>query len=127
VLQRKPGALRNGAPFKDWDLPQALLLLKDRYLKQAGGDKDFVELLLMIQRHDLDTVNAACELALEQGTGQLPTVLNILHRLTEPQCPKALNAVNYPPIQALPEANYLRYDGLIENGTTEARPHAEHP
>jgi hypothetical protein len=24
VLMRKPGALRNGAPFKDWDLPVAL-------------------------------------------------------------------------------------------------------
>ena len=24
VLMRKPGALRNGAPFKDWDLPSGL-------------------------------------------------------------------------------------------------------
>jgi hypothetical protein len=26
VLMKKPGALRNGAPFKDWDLPPALTL-----------------------------------------------------------------------------------------------------
>lgn len=124
VLQRKPGALRNGAPFKDWDLPEALLLLKDRYLKQSGGDRDFVELLLMIQKHDLDTVNIACELAIEQDTGQLPTVLNILHRLTEPGDPKSLEVTNYPCIEVLPEANCQRYDGLINNKLMEAS-HAE--
>ena len=126
VLQRKPGALRNGAPFKDWDLPDALLQLKERYLKQPGGDRDFVELLLMIQQYDLDTVTMACELALEQGTGQLPTVLNILHRLTEDDQPKALNAVNYPCIQAMPEANCQRYDQLIANSPTAETIHAEH-
>ena len=28
VLARKPGALRNGAPFQDWDLPPALARLR---------------------------------------------------------------------------------------------------
>jgi hypothetical protein len=125
VLQRKPGALRNGAPFRDWDLPEALLKLKERYLKQPGGDRDFVKLLLMIQSHDLDSVTTACELVLEQGTGQLSTVLNILHRLTEPDQPKALNAVNYPHIEALPEADCQRYDGLLPTNTRETQ-HAEY-
>ena len=26
VLQKKPGALRNGAPFKDWDLPDPFIV-----------------------------------------------------------------------------------------------------
>lgn len=126
VLQRKPGALRNGAPFKDWDLPDALLQLKERYLKQPGGDRDFVTLLLLIQSHDLDTVTTACELALEQGLGQLPTVLNILHRLTEPDQPKALNVVNYPAITALPQADCQRYDHLITGSPAAEAIHAEH-
>ena len=67
----------------------------------------------MVERYDLDSVNAACELALEQGTGRLPIVLNILHRLTEQQQPKSLNVVNYPCIQILPEANCQRYDRLM--------------
>ena len=113
ILKRKPGALRNGAPFKDWDLPQALQRIRIRYLKRPGGDREFVELLLLAQRHDLDTVNAACELALAQGTGHLCTIVNILHRLTEQQQPAALNVVNYPRIEALPEANCQRYDELI--------------
>jgi len=32
----------------------------------------------MVQRYDLVSVNIACELALEEGTGQLSTVLNNL-------------------------------------------------
>ena len=119
ILKRKPGALRNGAPFKDWDLPRAIQRIRLRYLKRPGGDREFVELLLMVQRHDLDTVNTACELALAlalalaQGTGHLCTIENILHRLTEQQQPAALNVVNYPRIDALPEANCQRYDGLM--------------
>ncbi|CAH0354284.1 hypothetical protein SPH9361_02947 [Sphingobium sp. CECT 9361] len=35
VLARKPGALRNGAPFQDWDLPPALARLRR---KLGNGD-----------------------------------------------------------------------------------------
>jgi transposase len=113
ILRRKPGALRNGAPFKDWDLPRSIQRIRSRYLKRPGGDREFVELLLMVQRHDLETVNTACELALSEGTGNLSTIVNLLHRLTEQQLPAALNVVNYPRIDALPEANCRRYDGLM--------------
>ncbi len=36
VLARKPGALRNGAPFQDWSLPPALTRLK---AKLGRGDE----------------------------------------------------------------------------------------
>jgi len=36
VLARKPGALRNGAPFKDWVLPTAL----DRVRRKLAGSND---------------------------------------------------------------------------------------
>ena len=44
VLARKPGALRNGAPFKDWVLPAALervrrkLARPVRWRPADGGD-----------------------------------------------------------------------------------------
>jgi hypothetical protein len=34
ILERKPGALRNGLPFQQWDLPIALQRVRDRILKQ---------------------------------------------------------------------------------------------
>jgi hypothetical protein len=36
ALEKKPGALRNGAPFKDWALPPALREMKERLCARAG-------------------------------------------------------------------------------------------
>lgn len=47
VLEKKPGSLRNGAPFLAWDLPVPIQVVRDRILKQPKGDRAFVELLLV--------------------------------------------------------------------------------
>ena len=52
VLEKKPGALRQGAPFQSWDLPLSIKVVRDRILKQDKGDLAFVDLLLMAQRRD---------------------------------------------------------------------------
>ena len=39
ILQRKPGALRNGAPFRDWKLPRALGRLRTRLAAHDDGDR----------------------------------------------------------------------------------------
>lgn len=78
VLERKPGALRNGAPFRDWDLPGPVARLRDGLLKKSGGDRQFVEILCAAQWHSLDAVAVACELALEQQTPSAAAVLNLL-------------------------------------------------
>jgi hypothetical protein len=43
VVQRKPGALRNGAPFLE--MPEAFRHLQAGLLKRPGGDKEMVEIL----------------------------------------------------------------------------------
>ena len=45
VLTKKPGALRNGAPFKDWDLPAALTQVRAKLKPHADGDRQFVKVL----------------------------------------------------------------------------------
>ena len=37
ALEKKPGALRNGAPFKDWALPPALQEMRQRLCAKSGG------------------------------------------------------------------------------------------
>ena len=37
VLARKPGALRNGAPFKDWLLPASLERVRRKLAAAAAG------------------------------------------------------------------------------------------
>ena len=39
ILKRKPGALRNGAPFRDWALPKALRRVRARVARHEDGDR----------------------------------------------------------------------------------------
>jgi hypothetical protein len=43
VLARKPGALRNGAPFKDWVLPAALERTRRKLAGSDDGDRQMVK------------------------------------------------------------------------------------
>ena len=112
ILKRKPGALRNGAPFAQWALPDALQQMKELYLKRIGGDREFVDLLYLIQEYDMDTVTTACELALEDKTTQLAAVIHLIHRLTEPDIDPLPASHHYPQLVVVPEANCQRYEPL---------------
>jgi hypothetical protein len=112
VIQRKPGALRNGAPFVE--LPAAFRQLQDQMLRKPGGDREMVDVLALVLHHDEQAVLAAVEMALAAGVPTKTHVLNLLHRLVDGK------VVGGPPLntpQALilcrePKANVERYDGL---------------
>ena len=72
VLVKKPGALRNGAPFKDWDLPPALAQVRVKLRSHADGDRQFVKVLGAVLDHSLAAVEAACAEALEAGIASWP-------------------------------------------------------
>lgn len=115
LFEQRPGALRNGAPFKHWAMPKPLAMIWEHYRRQPGGDRDFIALRTLTQQHGQDAVEMACELALEYATLQLSAVIAVLHDLTEPQNAKelAVEAVSYPQLQLPPEANCQRYDQLL--------------
>ena len=112
VVQRKPGALRNGAPFLE--LPIPFRQLQDHMLCRPGGDREMVDVLALVLHHDEQAVLAAVEMALAAGVPTKTHVLNLLHRLVDGK------VVGGPPLdtpQALilrrePKANVERYDGL---------------
>lgn len=117
VLDKKPGALRNGAPFVMWDLPRSIITVRDRILKQPKGDRAFVELLMLAGEAGLDALAVACELALEGGVINAPVVMNELRRLISPHLP--VTSINVPDGIALtmePVANCHRYDYLLGAG-----------
>jgi hypothetical protein len=114
LLDRKPGALRDSAPFKNWDLPKPLQMIRTHYRKQPRGDRDFVDLLMLYQEHGRDAVEMACELAVEYKTLQLPAIITLLHGLTEPVLErKTAEEVSYPHLQLPPQANCIRYNQLL--------------
>jgi hypothetical protein len=114
ALEKKPGALRNGAPFKDWALPPALLAMKDRLCPKPGGDRQFVAILATIAEDGLEAVNVACELALEANAISDTYVLNALNRF-KPQ--PAVEIIAAPPrlqLKEEPRADVARYDRLLK-------------
>ncbi len=73
VLARKPGALRNGAPFKDWELPAAMRRVQRKLGRAPNGDRQMVEILSAILTDGLDAVDAGCAEALSEGSIRLPS------------------------------------------------------
>lgn len=113
VLERKPGALRHGAPFQDWVLPAAIGTIRTRLMKLPQGDRAFVEILVAMRQHGSELVNVACELALEHRTVTGPIILNHIHRLASPD--KSVSCVaTHLTLKENPAANCSRYDALRE-------------
>ena len=71
VVQRKPGAMRNGAPFTE--LPDAFRQLRQQLLRRTGGDREMVDILALVLQHDEQAVLCAVELALEAASPPRPT------------------------------------------------------
>src|SRR3546814_1348123 len=69
VIQRKPGALRNGAPFTE--MPDAFRQLQAHLLRHPGGDREMVDILSLVLHHDEQAVLCAVELALEAGVPKI--------------------------------------------------------
>ena len=120
VVQRKPGALRNGAPFVE--MPDAFRKLQSLMLRKPGGDREMVDILSLVLHHDEQDVLCAVEMALEAGVPTKTHVLNLLHRLVEGTQTEQPDVT--PPtalsLSKEPEANVARYDGLRQGGTRHA-------
>lgn len=111
LIERKPGALRNGAPFKT--MPEPLQELQRQLLKNPGGDRVMAQVLSAVPLHGLDSVLAAIEIALQAGRVSAEHVLNTLAHLKDKSRPVAVGEVDTPlTLQTPPLANVLRYDRL---------------
>jgi len=128
LIQRKPGALRNGAPFAD--MPEPLQQLRRALLRDPGGDRAMAQVLAIVPTAGLDAVLVAVELALEstrRGRVSVEHVLNVLARLNAVPTPES--AATALQVSTPPLANTERYDSLrggapTANTTTEEADHA---
>jgi hypothetical protein len=118
VVQRKPGALRNGAPFTE--LPDAFRTLQQHLLKKPGGDREMVEVLALVLQHDENAVLSAVEMALTAGVPTKTHVLNLLHRLVDGKAitPPTIDAPQALMLTNEPKANVERYDALRKASET---------
>ena len=119
LVARKPGALRNGAPFMD--LPKPLHRLRQGLLRHEGGDRVMAQVLAAVPIAGLDAVGAglgpllAVELVIESGVLSAEHVLNVLARLNA--SPALVGVETSLQLNEAPLANTDRYDSL--RGTDE--------
>ncbi len=122
VLQRKPGALRNGAPFKDWDLPPAMAKIGNRLRDLSDGDRQMVDILFAAYEQGLEIVEEACAEALSSGLRSSEAVLNIVSRRADPPPPEEIEPPAHLRLADAPVANCARYDRLTGTGGVDATP-----
>jgi len=114
ALERKPGALRNGAPFKHWNLPEAMdrigQLLQRRY---PDGDRQFVGILQAVPLCGIDAVERACAQALSMRAVSKEVVLNLLHRDREQSPTEGIDLPVALQLKQPPLADCRRYDRML--------------
>jgi transposase len=115
VLARKPGALRNGAPFKNWVLPSSLEQVRRKLRGSDDGDRQMVAILAAVLEDGLVAVEAACAEALSQGVHSSSVILNILARKKDPEPAVTIITPEALRLRHAPAADCARYDSLRES------------
>ena len=112
VLMKKPGALRNGAPFKDWDLPAA----SDPGPRQTEATRRRRQTVRQDvgrgSRSRPPAVEAACAEALEAGIASGDVILTVLARRRQPTPPPSIITPDALRLKIEPAADCGRYDSI---------------
>jgi len=113
ALARKPGALRNGAPFRHWDLPEAIARVGEQLQRRyPDGDRQYVGILQVVPLYGLEAVETACGKALTVGTFSKEVVLNLLNRGQEDADAEPIEPPDHLILKQPPVADCQRYDRL---------------
>jgi hypothetical protein len=110
LLEKKPGALRNGAPFAEMPLLLAQLQTALRRRERQQGDRIMAKVLAAVPTHGLETVLGAVKQILDSGVTSIEQVLNVLSRLNDLPIPAQVETsfkLNEEPL-----ADTARYDSL---------------
>ena len=112
ILARKPGALRNGTPFRDWDLPVPIERVRRKLKAAPDGDRQMVDILSAALTDGLPAVEVACARTLENSVHAADVILNILARQREPGPPVTIATPDALKLACEPVADCARYDML---------------
>jgi hypothetical protein len=112
VLASKPGALRNGAPFRDWLLPASMERVRRKLKGSDDGDRQMVKVLSAVLSDGLAAVAAACAEALAGGMDAAGVILNILARQRDRGPAATILTPDALRLRYAPIADCARYDTL---------------
>ena len=121
LLDRKPGALRNGRPFLDWELPVPVRKVWTALQRYPDWDRQMSTILSMVPRYGLEAVGIACEMALEDKAVSQSVILNYLTRLTEESQTADISVPDKLKILEEPRSDCTVYDVLLRGQPCCAR------
>ncbi len=108
----QPGALRNGAPSKDWVLPAAMDRVRRKLAGVDDGNRQMVNILTAVLTDGLPAVEAACAEAIDHGVHSADVILNILARQRDPGPTVTILTPTALTLRHAPVADCARYDNL---------------
>ncbi|MGZ6223450.1 MAG: IS21 family transposase [Syntrophales bacterium] len=113
ALDRKPGALRNGVPFRHWELPEAIAHIGEQLQRRyPDWDRQYVGILQAVPLYGLEAVEAACGKAMNMGIFSKEVVLNLLNRGREDMDAEPIDPPGHLILKQPPVADCQRYDRL---------------
>jgi transposase len=115
ILARKPGALRNGAPFINMDLPDELNKVRQSLEQQEGGARDFAHILSHIPLESIESVIAACSYAIKIRAISKDIILNTLFRKNDEPDIIQEATEQYLNLKHIPEEKCNSYNQLLSS------------
>lgn len=113
ILDRKPGALRNGEPFKGWDLPESILKVKDTLMSRKHGDREAVNVLLALRDYGIEAVEVACDLAISNNVITAQSIINSVTRLNCQESNISIDISESLKLNDPPSSDCSHYDNLL--------------
>jgi transposase len=116
LLERKPGALRNGRAFVEWELPESIKQVWNSLKRYPDWDHQMSDILLSLPKYGLEALEVACSLAISENAVNRNTILNYLTRLTEEARPENIEVAERLKIREEPRSDCGVYDSLLRGG-----------
>lgn len=117
LLEHKPGAFDYARPLADWQLPECLNVLRRRMERTPDGlgTREFIRVLLLLEKATLEEVSAAVEYATSLGIADADTIRVILeHRRESPVALFCLDSRPHLKLVHVPPTDIAAYASLLE-------------
>lgn len=114
VLERKPGAVRNGIPFQEDVLPAGLARARVWLARYEDGMRQLVTILLQVPRYGLECVCEACTAVLASGFLSADLVLNHLSNQHAPPPPDDIVPPERLRLREEPSTDCTPFDKLLK-------------
>ena len=118
LLERKPGAFDYARPLVDWQLPECLNVLRRRMerVPDGLGTREFIRVLLLLEKATLDELAAAVEYAMSLGIADADTIRVVLeHKRESPVALFCLDSRPHLKLVHVPPTDIVAYASLLDS------------